>query len=232
MGTDPTDLRRQRIFKKLAEKLQRLTREPVAYDPSHLDDSVAMQTDWTPAKAGGASFRTHRLVEANASRMEFRASAGAIAFYLLFLLSGLVVIIGFSAANLSSGGFSFSGATALPLFVGVVFATLGGCMLYFGAAPIVFDKRSDAFWKGRTAPYEAVNRAALKHFTELDEIHALQLISEFCRSDKSSYYSYELNLVLKDARRINVVDHGNQEQLREDARTLSAFLEAPVWDAT
>ena len=96
------------MFKKFVEKLQSLTREPVAYDPSHLDDSIAMQTDWTPAKSGGANFRTHRLVEVNTSRMEFRASAGAIAFSLVFLLIGLGVIIGFSVAILSSGGFSVS----------------------------------------------------------------------------------------------------------------------------
>ena len=220
------------MFEKLVEKLQRLTRQPIAYDPSHLGDDIAMQTDWTPAKSGGANFRTHKLVEVDSFRLDFRASAGAIAFYLVFLLIGLGVMIGFSAATLSSGGAVFSMASALPVLFGLVFATAGGCMLYFGAAPIVFDKRSGAFWKGRKAPYEVINRAALKHFTELEEIHALQLISEYCRSDKSSYYSYELNLVLRDGRRINVVDHGNQERLREDARTLSAFLEAPVWDAT
>ncbi|MDP6491172.1 MAG: hypothetical protein QGG69_05335 [Kiritimatiellia bacterium] len=58
-----------------------------------------------------------------------------------------------------------------------------------------------------------------------------QLLSEYCRSDKSSYYSYELNLVLQDGSRINVVDHGNKTKLREDAATLSEFLGRPVWDA-
>ena len=164
--------------------------------------------------------------------MDFRASAGAIAFYLVFLLVGMGVIVGFSASNISSGGFSFSMSTAVPLLIGLVFATAGGCMLYFGAAPIVFDKRRGAFWKGRRAPYEVVNTVALKHFAELGDIHALQLISEYCRSDNSSFYSYELNLVLEDGGRINVVDHGDLERLQGDARTLSAFLETPVWDAT
>ncbi len=50
--------------------------------------------------------------------------------------------------------------------------------------------------------------------------------------NKSSYYSYELNLVLDDGSRINVVDHGNLDRLRGDAQTLSRFLDKPVWDAT
>ena len=99
-------------------------------------------------------------------------------------------------------------------------------MFYFGAAPFVFDKRRRVFWEGWKAPREVTDRTALK------DIHALQIISEYCFGQYASYYSYELNLVLKDGRRINVVDHANQGKLREDARTLSRFLGAPVWDAT
>jgi hypothetical protein len=66
----------------------------------------------------------------------------------------------------------------------------------------------------------------------LSSIHALQLLSEFVSGSKNSYYSYELNLVLDNGSRINVVDHGNLERLRADASTLSQFLDKPVWDAT
>jgi hypothetical protein len=45
-------------------------------------------------------------------------------------------------------------------------------------------------------------------------------------------HRYELNPVLNDGSRINVVDHGNLERLRGDAITLSQFLDKPVWDAT
>ena len=68
--------------------------------------------------------------------------------------------------------------------------------------------------------------------TPLSAIHALQLVSEHVRGNKSSYWSYELNLVLGDGSRINVVDHGNLDQLRADAQTLAGFLNKPVWDAT
>jgi hypothetical protein len=57
-------------------------------------------------------------------------------------------------------------------------------------------------------------------------------LSEFVSGSKNSYYSYELNLVLDDGSRINVVDHGNLERLRSDANALSQFLDKPVWDAT
>ena len=54
----------------------------------------------------------------------------------------------------------------------------------------------------------------------------------FISGSKSSYYSYELNLVLHDGSRINVVDQGNLKRLRSDANAFSQFLDKPVWDAT
>lgn len=219
------------MFEKLLEKMKSMAGARASFDPSSFDDPVAMQTAWTPAKSGGANFQTHKLVVVNSDRLEFRASIGAKLFYLVFLIVGLGVLAGFYSSRLSSGGLSFNMNTIMPLLFGLIFAGVGGSMLYFGTAPIVFDKRKGYFWKGRTAPDEVLNRSSLKHFAELDHIHALQLVSEYCRGNKSSYHSYELNIVLEDGKRINVVDHGNRNKLRDDAGALSAFLKKPVWDA-
>jgi hypothetical protein len=64
--------------------------------------------------------------------------------------------------------------------------------------------------------------------TELATIQALQLVTERV-SGKSSYNSYELNLVLKDGKRINVMDHGDQTALNADAEVLARFLNVPIW---
>ncbi|RWX50781.1 hypothetical protein VU01_12641, partial [Candidatus Electrothrix marina] len=50
--------------------------------------------------------------------------------------------------------------------------------------------------------------------------------------NKSSYCSYEINLVLQDGSRINVVDHGKKNRIREDAHALAEFLGKPLWDAS
>ena len=105
-------------------------------------------------------------------------------------------------------------------------------MMYYGSSPKVFDKRRGAFWKGRAGHQGVLARSGDTHSGDLEDVHALQLISEYCRSDKSSYYSYELNVVLEDGARVNIVDHGDHSRLREDAAALSAFLGKPVWDAT
>lgn len=219
------------MFKKLMRKIMSMSSSSDSFDPSSLNDPLAMKTGWTPAKRGGTNFRTHKLAIIDPNRLEFRASMGAKLFYILFLFAGAGVLIFFSLPSLSSGEFSFNPDTVFPILVGLVLMVVGVFLLYSGTAPIVFDQRTGYFWKGRKTPDDIMGQESLKHFTELDRIHALQLISEYCRGNKSSYYSYELNLVLEDGKRVVVVDHGSKKGIREDAGTLSDFLGKPVWDA-
>lgn len=223
------------MFKKLAEKLRGLRVEAIPFDPSTLGDPIASDTEWGPAKSGGASFGTHKLVPVDSFRLEFRPTGGALAFYGVFFVVGVGILLGTSFFGLVGSG-SLGGSSRLafllPAIIGAVFTLAGGAMLRSGTAPIVFDKRRNAYWRGRVAPHEMSNRHAHETATALDRVHALQLIAERCTSNDSSYYSYELNLVLSDSTRLNVVDHGKKDGLRDDAGTLAAFLNVPIWDAT
>ncbi len=44
------------------------------------------------------------------------------------------------------------------------------------------------------------------------------------------FWSYELNLVLRNGKRINLIDHGNQRDIRWDAGNLSRMIGVPIWD--
>ncbi len=219
------------MFEKLTEKLCKHFGERPRFDPARFGDPVAMQTEWTPIKRGGTNFRTHTVAQTGMARFEFRASAGAYLFYLVFLVAGLAVAIGIPASEYFKGDFAVGAKLVLPLVFGLVFASIGGGMLYFGTLPIIFDKGRGFYWKGRTAPYQLANPAVHKNAARLSDIHALQLISELCRAKNSNYYSYELNLVLENGRRLNVVDHGNLEKIRTDTAALARFLGKPAWDA-
>ncbi|MEL6731023.1 MAG: hypothetical protein AAFP83_07775 [Bacteroidota bacterium] len=39
-----------------------------------------------------------------------------------------------------------------------------------------------------------------------------------------------MNLVLKDGKRIMVLDHADKDQIKENAAQLSAFLNSPAWN--
>lgn len=218
------------MFRKLIDKLKNLsTTDSVPFDPATLDDPVALKTDWSPLKGGGANFCTQKLVQVSPHRYEFRAAAGAIFFYLIFLIVGLIVSVIAVFQIMQSEEF-FSGGPLLMGVVGLVFTLAGGLMLYFGTRPVVFDKQHNCFWKGKIPADELIYATANELLMPFNEIHAIQLIKEYVRGDKSSYYSYEMNLVSRDGVRTNVVDHGDLDKIHADADTLSEFLEVPIWN--
>ena len=53
----------------------------------------------------------------------------------------------------------------------------------------------------------------------------------FMVSDRD-FNNYELNIIKKDASRMNVVDHGDLSVLRRDAQILAEHISVPVWEAT
>lgn len=218
------------MFENLAQKIQSLAGNSSAFDPSLFGDPIALQTGWTPA-GGGGSF-ADKLVEVSSGRLEFRGSVKARLSFFVFLLIGVGVLIGVPAHKLSSGGLSFNKDTVVPMLIGLAFLFAGSFLLYLSTVPVVFDKQKGFFWKGRKAPDEVLDMKTLKYCVKLEDIHALQLIAEFVSGPKkSSYYRYEMNLVLGDGKRINVVVDGDKNKIREKAGSLSGFLNKPVWDA-
>ncbi len=216
------------MFKRLVSALEKLARKKASMDPSYFNDPLAMETAWSPAAGGGTNFKTHNLIKIDDDRLEYKTAAGAKVFYGVFLFTGLLFPIIFGAFAIGDQDLGVS-MMLMPLGMGLIFAGVGGGLWYRSSRPIVFDKISGDFWKGRKTPNEVYNKQELKYYTPLDEIHALQIISEYV-GGKTKYYSYELNVVLKNAERINVVDHGKYQVLAEDAERIAAFLKVPVWD--
>ncbi len=198
-----------------------------SFHPTTLDDPVARQTDWGPAASGGANFGTHRLIRLGPQRLEFKLGFGARLFPIVFIVmgggvGGLFTAVGFT----QDPSFAYIG---LP--TGLLFTGVGLWLLRRMSTPRVFDLQHGHYRRSRKVPGELNPRERGSH-CRIEEIHALQLIEEWCSGNKSSYTSYELNLVLRDGSRLNVVDHGNGGQLRRDAEQLAEALGVPVWDAT
>ena len=196
--------------------------------PPHLsDDPVASQTVWEPLARGGTSFKTRSLMTVGPERLEFPVTWGMRIFAAVFAGMGLVVIaVGIAVSEEAGVG------TTLAIFAfGVVFTAIAIGVWRSGTAPVVFDRTQGAFWRGRTPPAGAGAGAAHADYTPLADIRALQIIEERLSAKGGSFRSYELNLVLRDARRVNVLDHGDYPALRRDADTLATFLGCPVWDA-
>lgn len=190
------------------------------------DDPVASRISWKPLRHQGNLRRTRRLVRTGLHRCEFCATAVSLSLAGVFILAGAVIFFW----PFWHGGFRLDKMTAMIYLWGVAFVLAGIYSLYTVMTPIVFDHQTGAFWVGRGEPNADGFSRRAKRFVELEEIHALQLVSEF-NFESSGFRSFELNLVLKDGERINVADHADQDGIRDDAAKLGVFLGIPVWDA-
>lgn len=201
------------------------------FDASVFGDPLANQIDWVPLKRGGSNFHTHRLVESGYNRLEFKPTLGTKLFALIFISVGILFPAFFIMKGASVPGSWVSIELLGIIIFGLIFAGAGGLMWYFMGKPRVFDKLTGMYWLGHKEPdyIYKVAREVSENQARLSDIHAIQLISEYIRSDKSSYYSYELNLILKCGKRLNVIDHGKKSEIISDARKLSEFLGVPVW---
>lgn len=220
------------VLKKIISQLSGDQDRP-HFDPSIFQDPIAIKTSWSPLVRGGSNFKSAGLQKVNEQRVEFRASLMAKLMALVFVVMGLALAAVFISKQTDKlADYKFKMADFIPVAMGVLFAVIGVGMFFSALIPAVFDLGHGYFCKSRQKPERMIDPSKLKRYAELKRVRALQIISERCKTKKSYYYSYELNLVLDDGSRINVVDHGNQTALRTDAQTLSQFLNKPLWDAS
>ena len=194
------------------------------------NDLVAKKTRWSPISSGGANFITHELIKVSDNRMEFRASIGAKCFAIFFMVAGVVASLSFTSAAISSSRHDVIAEVIIANVISFVFIVVGISMLFKYTKAIVFDKSKGLYWKSRKEPENFTSLGESIEGVPLSLIHAIQLISEYIKSNDGSYYSHEMNLVLKDGKRLNVIDYGDEEQLRIDASQLAEMLDKPIWE--
>lgn len=184
-----------------------------------INDPIASRTDWSPLTRDLASFATKVLATAGTNRIEFRPSitTKAIFFIAAFAMPGIHL-----AQYLLFGSLSLASLVTDAIIAGVVFYIFRSHL-----KKAVFDRE-----KG----YLTGSALGLSGYSvPLSDIHALQLLAKYRRprpSDRRSYHTYELNLVLRDASRFNVMSHGDARRMHTDAGTLGTFLNVPLWDGT
>jgi len=204
------------------------------FDTSVISDPLARQVSWIPVNPGGFSITTHNLKVISPLRAEFRVSPYMwinVAIGVIGMLSAVAaaVLVGFGkmGKGFPLATFMSTGSILVLAVMAVILAGIFRPMF----KPVIFDKSIGYCWKGKKPEDPVFDRSISNDCIELRSIHAIQLIPEYCSSNENFYTSYELNLVLDDAKRINIIDHGNKNKIRRDAAGLSQFLGKPVWDA-
>lgn len=195
-------------------------------------DEIANKTGWFPANSGGTNMGTHKLKSVSTTRVEFRMRGIVVLFPMLFMIAGIgtAFLLSFKALQIKLFILMLIG---IPF--GLIFFLAGFFVLLSWLKPRVFDKITGCYWKGWKKPEDIYNKEN-NQSGFLNSIHAIQLLREQCSSSSgsdtsTSYYSYEINLVFKDAERLNIVDHGKVDIIRKDANKLANFIGVPLWDA-
>ena len=193
-------------------------------------DNLRINVDTSPLNSGGASFKTHVLIKQSGSKLSYKPYFGAAIFSFIFFAVGFGVLF-FGIYPLFENGFDIAKVEWFLLIFGLIFTIAGGFMFYTFYKPRVFDKQLGVYYKAYNADVHRIKKDTSKTYIPLTSIVAIQLIGEHVKNDKGSYKSFELNLVLNDGSRKNVIDHGDLKSIIRDAETLSHFLNIPIWHA-
>jgi hypothetical protein len=211
----------------IKDKIQELQKlNAITVNTEIFNDPKAKLIDWQPLKSGGSNFKTSSLIKVSDMHYKYNLSTQGKLFIGLFLIIGMLVFIGgLALISEDTAGWGLLAFGSLFIF--------GSLIIYkFMGKPINIDYSIGCVWKGNKPPQLSGNRKESADSVFFSDIYSFQIIKERVHSKNNSYYSYELNLVLKDNSRFNLIDHGNIQQIRKDAEVLSAFLGKPIWDAT
>jgi hypothetical protein len=209
-------------LEQAAEDIRQATREL----EETFDDPMVQQTDWHPARRGGTNVRSRKLHRSGPERLTFRPALQAFMFPAALLAGGVAILVYQPFGDIE------------PPWMETAFgvAALAGALLwtYRISKPTVLDRQLGFCWSGWSVPGSAEAARDRKDGAVLDEVHAIQVIPERVSGSEGGrgYHSYEINLVLEDGSRLNLVDHSKQRIIRDDAQTLGEFLQVPVWDAS
>lgn len=196
------------------------------------DDPLASRIEWTPANSGGANFKTKRLEKLSYTKIAVKPTLGAKLFSMAFVLTGLGTLVaggfvGFTKGDMQGGLFMMA--------IGAFFSGVGIVIYRQFARGLVFDKSLGRYYLGKESGRSKYTSSDTQG--KLSDIHALQILTERVTSSSSkggssSYHSFEINLVLNNGKRINVMDHGKIEAIEDNAKELGRFLDVPVWRAS
>jgi hypothetical protein len=214
-------------YDKFNSKLQAIDDALKTVVATKIHDPMVMKTGWLGiGNSGGETAGSHELIEINPARFEFRATPYFKGLGTGFMLLGLGAV----GVQIVTGDGGLTN-TVVGAAVGAGFIWAGWHIRFRSAAPVVFDADLGLCWKGRdTRPGNGEHQDLAK----LDDIYALQLVPVWQAGDgqTSGYYSYELNLVLRDGERRSVLGDADRYRIWRDADTLGKALAISVWDAT
>lgn len=182
-----------------------------------------------PMSTSYSTGRSYRLERTREDTLRVKRTA----FTTILALSGILISLVFAVTiyNTIIEYFhkSWEMGLGISCFVFVVLLAFGGggiSLLWISSLKNEFDLNSSRYRN------KEVNIDQWLKITEYDlpfsDIRALQVLKKESHDSESDIICYELNLVFKDLKRINVIPHGTIEGIREDAELVTEYLDIPI----
>ena len=164
----------------------------------------------------GPKFISHSIIINADNRAYLKPTISSMMFCMVYIVVGLFLM------GLAVKIYLSSQQLDLTIFVsgfGVAITTFGMTLIRPFIKKVVFDKKSGQF----------INNT--DRGVKLQNIMSLQINNKIVRSKHGlSYPCYELNMLTKYGRRVNILNHNNLQKLSDDATALSNFLEVDLMD--
>lgn len=189
---------------------------------------MAARVSWDALRPKSASsIVTHRLDTSKEDHLIFRPTK----FILFFTTIGVLLFITIASrifiSNHQTGEWDLDSSVFLLITPFALYKSI--TYMYTWLQPKFFN----TFWGVYYSHWFKITNPASKQaeqFIPIKDVVALQIIKKRVRGHKSTTVSHELNLVLKDMKRVNVIDHSKISIMKKDALKLARRLGIPLWD--
>ena len=163
----------------------------------------------------GPKFRSHT-VTFNDNSAYLKPTISSLLFCVVYIAVGLFLLVLAAIVYFNNKQIDL---TIFLLAFGVGIATFGLTLIKPFMKQVLFDKNTGKF------------KNNIDRSVEIKNIISLQIINKMITSKHGlSYPCYELNLLTKYGRRINILNHNDLEKLTTDAQKLAEFLSVELID--
>lgn len=191
------------------------------------ENPVAMATEWEMMSPDDTRWYKLHIVTERLDRLELTAD-WRVKLVCVAMMAGGAWLAWWAYGT--PGLYEEDMSMVLDVAIGCVLFLAGMTCLGRIHRPLVFDKKSGRFGKGRLGSMYAGQHGDGIEGQRMEKICSLQLLRAGS-SDGSLGMVFHLNLVLENGSRVNVLRSGDEHDVMHVAETVSRFVDRPVWDA-
>jgi len=196
-----------------------LTREHQFINTLYANEPIKKTISWQPIKNNGTPL-TNMILKSIEGTLELRLHLLSRFFYFSLIILGSFLLFYATIALLS---YHFLD-TLWSITLGFLFTGIGIYTFSKQALPHKFDKEKNLYFKQN----ENLER---ENETPLHYIHALQVISYTEENEGKQEQQSELNLVLKNGKRVYVCSYTEEDyaRVKQDTQQIAQYINKPIW---